>query len=206
MLKIAGVLLILTGCTGVGLYTAMRYLIRIHLLEEIEQAMQFIYSEIEYAACDMVEIMHMLAARSNACRMFWCRMEEALLSCEGKLFYQNWKEHITGIEGYSCLKTEEKANTGKKERSVGSLELRQVFLFRFYLCRKRKAYRKMTINLIFKIAAVGILVSVLGQVLKHSGRDEQAFLVSLAGLIMVLLWVIPYILDLFRTIQSLFEL
>ena len=46
MLKIAGVLLILTGCTGVGLYTAMRYLIRIHLLEEIEQAMQFIYSEI----------------------------------------------------------------------------------------------------------------------------------------------------------------
>ena len=64
----------------------------------------------------------------------------------------------------------------------------------------------MTINLIFKIAAVGILVSVLGQVLKHSGRDEQAFLVSLAGLIVVLLWVIPYILDLFRTIQSLFEL
>ena len=64
----------------------------------------------------------------------------------------------------------------------------------------------MTINLIFKIAAVGLLVSVLGQVLKHSGRDEQAFLVSLAGLIMVLLWVIPYILDLFRTIQSLFEL
>ena len=64
----------------------------------------------------------------------------------------------------------------------------------------------MTINLIFKIAAVGILVSVLGQVLKHSGRDAQAFLVSLAGLIMVLLWVIPYSLDLFRTIQSLFEL
>ena len=52
----------------------------------------------------------------------------------------------------------------------------------------------MTINLIFRIAAVGILVSVLGQVLKHSGRDEQAFLVSLAGLILVLLWVVPYIL------------
>lgn len=51
----------------------------------------------------------------------------------------------------------------------------------------------MTINLIFKIAAVGILVSVLGQVLKHSGREEQAFLVSLAGLILVLLWVVPYI-------------
>lgn len=64
----------------------------------------------------------------------------------------------------------------------------------------------MTINLIFKIAAVGILVSVLGQILKHSGREEQAFLVSLAGLILVLLWVVPYILELFRTIQSLFSL
>lgn len=64
----------------------------------------------------------------------------------------------------------------------------------------------MTINLIFKIAAVGILVSVLGQVLKHSGRDEQAFLVSLAGLVLVLLWVVPYILELFETVQRLFAL
>ena len=62
----------------------------------------------------------------------------------------------------------------------------------------------MTINLIFKIAAVGILVSVVGQVLKHSGREEQAFLVSLAGLILVLLWVVPYIQELFQTIEQLF--
>lgn len=64
----------------------------------------------------------------------------------------------------------------------------------------------MTINLIFRIAAVGILVSVLGQVLKHSGRDEQAFLVSLAGLILVLLWIVPYIEELFETIQRLFAM
>ena len=64
----------------------------------------------------------------------------------------------------------------------------------------------MTINLIFKIAALGVLLSVLGQVLKHSGRDEQAFLVSLAGLILVLLWVVPYIEDLFETIQRLFAM
>ena len=48
-------------------------------------------------------------------------------------------------------------------------------------------------NLIFKIAAVGILVSILSQVLKHSGREEQAFLARLAGLILVLTWVLPYI-------------
>ena len=64
----------------------------------------------------------------------------------------------------------------------------------------------MNINLIFKIAAVGILVSILSQVLKHSGRDEQAFLTSLAGLILVLSWVLPYIYGLFQTIRQLFLL
>ena len=64
----------------------------------------------------------------------------------------------------------------------------------------------MTISLIFKIAAVGILVSILSQVFKHSGRDEQAFIISLAGLVLVLLWVVPYIYELFETIQQLFAL
>ena len=58
----------------------------------------------------------------------------------------------------------------------------------------------MSVNLIFKIAAVGILVSVLSQVLKHSGREEQAFLTSLAGLLLVLFWIVPYIYDLFESI------
>ncbi|MGN0205077.1 MAG: stage III sporulation protein AC [Coprococcus sp.] len=64
----------------------------------------------------------------------------------------------------------------------------------------------MTVNIIFKIAAVGILVSILNQVLKHSGRDDQAFLTSLAGLILVLMWIVPYIYELFQTIQQLFAL
>lgn len=64
----------------------------------------------------------------------------------------------------------------------------------------------MTINLIFKIAAVGVLVSTLSQVLKHSGRDEQAFIVSLAGLILVLSWILPFIYDLFLSIRQLFLL
>lgn len=64
----------------------------------------------------------------------------------------------------------------------------------------------MGVNLIFKIAAVGILVSVICQVLKHSGREEQAFLTSLAGLILVLFWLVPYIYQLFETIKNLFAL
>lgn len=64
----------------------------------------------------------------------------------------------------------------------------------------------MGVSLIFKIAAVGILVTILNQVLKHSGRDEQAFLISLAALILVLTWIIPYIYDLFVMVQELFTL
>ena len=62
------------------------------------------------------------------------------------------------------------------------------------------------VSLMFKRAAVGILVTILSQVLKHSGREEQAFLISLAGLILVLSWIVPYIYDLFQTIQTLFAL
>ena len=64
----------------------------------------------------------------------------------------------------------------------------------------------MTVNVIFKIAAVGILISVLNQILKHSGRDDQAFLTSLAGLLLVLFWVIPYIKELFVSVKELFSL
>jgi stage III sporulation protein AC len=64
----------------------------------------------------------------------------------------------------------------------------------------------MTIVLIFKIAAVGIIVTILSQVLKYSGREEHAFLLSLAGLLIVMSWIIPYIQELFETIQDLFSL
>ena len=64
----------------------------------------------------------------------------------------------------------------------------------------------MSVNMIFKIAAVGILVTILGQVLKHSGREEHAFLISLSGPVLVMLWVVPYIYELFATMQTLFEL
>ena len=64
----------------------------------------------------------------------------------------------------------------------------------------------MSITIIFKIAAVGIVVTVLSQVLKHSGREEQSFLLSLAGLSIVLFWIVPYISDLFETMETLFAM
>ena len=64
----------------------------------------------------------------------------------------------------------------------------------------------MEVDLIFKIAAVGILVAVLNILLSRSGRDEQALMVTIAGLICVLVIVVREISELFRLIQQLFGL
>ncbi|MEG0770795.1 MAG: stage III sporulation protein AC [Clostridia bacterium] len=64
----------------------------------------------------------------------------------------------------------------------------------------------MDVELIFKIAAVGIIVAVLNQLLIKSGRDEQALMTTIAGLIIVLLMVVNEIKFLFDTIKSVFGL
>ena len=64
----------------------------------------------------------------------------------------------------------------------------------------------MEVNLIFKIAAIGIIVSVLNTVLVRSGREDQAMLTTLAGVIVVLMMLIPEISELFSTVKSLFNL
>ncbi|MCT4598091.1 MAG: stage III sporulation protein AC [Vallitalea sp.] len=64
----------------------------------------------------------------------------------------------------------------------------------------------MDISIVFKIAAVGIIVAVLNQLLQKAGKDEQAMLTTLAGLVVVLYWIIQYINDLFNEIQRVFKL
>ncbi len=64
----------------------------------------------------------------------------------------------------------------------------------------------MDLYFILRIALVGILVSILNQILKQSGRDELAFMTSLAGIVLVLLWLLPHLTDLFLTIQQLFNI
>lgn len=64
----------------------------------------------------------------------------------------------------------------------------------------------MEIDLIFKIAAIGIIVSILNQVLSKSGREEQATMTTLTGLVVVLMMVAQKISDLFELVKSLFDL
>ncbi len=64
----------------------------------------------------------------------------------------------------------------------------------------------MNVDLIFRIAAIGILISVLNQVLTRSGREEQATMTTLAGLVVVLMMVVQEISDLFDLVKNLFGL
>ncbi|MBO5468501.1 MAG: stage III sporulation protein AC [Lachnospiraceae bacterium] len=64
----------------------------------------------------------------------------------------------------------------------------------------------MPVEIIIKIAALGIVIALLNQVLKHAGRDDQAFFVTMAGIIVVLTWLLPYLVELFQSMQSLFGL
>ena len=64
----------------------------------------------------------------------------------------------------------------------------------------------MDVDLIFKIAAIGILVAVLNQLLVRSGREEQAMMTTLAGLVVVLMMMVQEISALFELIKSLFNL
>ena len=63
----------------------------------------------------------------------------------------------------------------------------------------------MEIDLVFKIAAVGIIVSILNQVLSRSGREEQATMTTLAGLVVVLMMIAQKISDLFELVKTLFD-
>lgn len=64
----------------------------------------------------------------------------------------------------------------------------------------------MEVDLIFKIAAIGIIVAVLNQVLIRSGREEQAMMVTLAGIVVVLMMLVQQIAGLFETVKDVFGL
>ena len=64
----------------------------------------------------------------------------------------------------------------------------------------------MDIEIVFKIAAVGLIIAVLNQVLIRSGREEYTVLTTLAGIVIVLMMVIPYVSELFTYVRSVFDL
>ena len=64
----------------------------------------------------------------------------------------------------------------------------------------------MEVEILFKIAAIGIIVAVINQILSRSGRDEYTMLTTVAGLVIVLMMLLPHVGELFRHIRSVFDI
>lgn len=125
MLKISGICLIIAGCSGLGWYTAERYAVRIRMLCEFQQALQFLYGEIEYSGCDMIELFDKLAFRGGYFGSFWLRMSGNLRNYDGVRFATYWQQELQQISGYPNLREEDLeiilgvgANLGNLERQT----------------------------------------------------------------------------------------
>ena len=94
MLKAAGVILILFGCGGLGWHAVLRHTARIKMLAELEQALQYLYGEIEYSGSDMMELLDRLAARQGYFGDLWKNMGD----CLQKNFPQPHLKYFQGMQ------------------------------------------------------------------------------------------------------------
>lgn len=107
MLKLIGLLFVLTGTGGLGWYGAGRYAFRIRLLAELEQSLQYLYGEIEYAGSDMLELCESLSLRSSYGKSFWQAMGQDLQKREGQTLEMLWQKNLKQLSGYECLTSED---------------------------------------------------------------------------------------------------
>lgn len=107
MLKGIGILCIVMGCSGLGWYAVSRYTTRLRMLSELEQALQFLYGEIEYSGCDIIELLDKLALRGDCFWKLWSDVEKGLQNYDGQGFFYHWKNGVEGVAGVECLKRED---------------------------------------------------------------------------------------------------
>lgn len=170
MLKVCGVLLVMAGCSGLGGYVVLRYAARIRILGELEQALQFLYGEIEYSGCDIIELLDKLVLRSKYFEVLWRNMHDCLLEYDGQGFYYHWKEELKGVMGVECLKEEDRElllaigeNIGNTDRQT-QLHTLHIFQERLHgiLLQARQEYReKAKVSMVVGITAGLFLALVL---------------------------------------------
>ena len=222
-MKYLGLLCMAAAAVAGGFLLAGEWEMRVKMLGIFRQMAVYLKARILYSNETLPEALKEIGSRFSdgnsgmaaEAGLFFLRVEKRMEEEAGKPFAEIWKEEMEKFPddlplrkqdlealqalgenlGYADKKTQERTILFYLEQADDSL----AFLKKEMESRT-KLYRSLG------IAAVGILVSILCQVLKHSGREDQAFLTSLAGLILVLFWIVPYIYDLFETIKNLFSL
>lgn len=169
MLKITGMCFIILGCSGLGWYTAERYAIRIRMLCEFEQALQFLYGEIEYSGCDMIELFDKLAFRGGYFGEFWLRMSGNLRGHDGMRLEEHWKRTLPQISDYNNFKEEDLeillgigANLGNLDRQtqLHTIEIFQKRLQDIILTARMEYKGKAKVSCVVGVT-VGIFLSLL---------------------------------------------
>lgn len=122
MIKLLGVLFVTVGCGMCGWYFSDRFLGRVHLLEEWQQLIQYLYGEIEYSECDIYEILCKMAGRCSYSRSFWLSAAKDISTHNGLTFSKIWKSHISEIELWELLKSEEQDIIESLGDNLGSLD------------------------------------------------------------------------------------
>lgn len=121
-MKIIGTILIITGCAMSGHYFARKYLTRIYILEELEQAIRFMYGEIEYSADDISEVFGRLLLNSSYLKGFWAVVRERLLARDGQDLSSIWKEAMESERVFSLLLDGDILLIGGLGKNIGSLD------------------------------------------------------------------------------------
>ena len=218
MLRTVGLCVIVISGVGCGFAMSNELGRRKKMMEMILRMIILLRGEIRYGNKSLYDAFTGASGKlEGKYREFFILTAQKMKEKTGDSFGTIFRESAGKCLDLDCLSQEERDRFYSLGDQLGYLgldmQLKQMDLFLYCVdycfaisgSRSRKG-ETVEVSLIFKIAAVGILVSVLCQILKHSGRDEQAFLVSLAGLLMVLFWIVPYIYELFESIQQLFVL
>ena len=192
MYRIVGCILVVAAGAGMGFSGSMRLSEQIRILEKLLQMVICLKGEIRCGNASLPDAFYGAAGRMNGkYREFLISAADRMKAGTGEKLSQICRECAESALKKSCL-------------THGEKDAYQTVVRRTGVQKKRRDH--LEVSIIFKIGAVGILVSVLSQILKHSGREEQAFLVSFSGLLLVLFWIVPYIYELFKNIQQLFVL
>lgn len=131
-----GVCLILAGSCGIGWHSAASYAIRIRILGEWEQALQFLYGEIEYAGSDLIEILEELEGRGNYMQLFWKSLCQMLIKRDGNSLSVHWEREIKNIKNVNCLCKEDLLLWKTIGQNIGNLD-RETQLHTLMIFQKR---------------------------------------------------------------------
>ena len=205
-MRLLGSVLVLGATLWFGAYFAAKEKYRLQELAELERAILLLQSQIAYLSAPLTEVLESISWKAEGViGEIFAQAAAVMAERERASAEEIWTEAWSKKRNQIFLTAEDLDMVLSFGKTLGYLDKAQqegsICLLLRYLDEALAQ-----INIVFRIAAVGILVAVLHQVLMRAGREEQAMLTTLAGLVVVLFWVIQYISQLFDTVQTLFQL